>query len=257
MTERSTDGVIVETLASPSLADPVLIEGLPGVGHVGALVVEHLLEELDPTLCARITSEHLPPRVMVDDEGLARLPSIEIHAVTVDECDLLCVSGEQQATNPVGHYRLTTAVLDVAASFDVSGIYALGGVPTGELSEDPTVIGAVSDEPLRESAEAAGVEFREREPQGGILGISGLLLGLGAERAFDVTCLMGETSGYLVDPTSASAVLAVLEDSLGFDVSYDRLDARAEAMEPVVRQVQQLQEGDAEPAGGDDLRYID
>ncbi len=257
MTEWSTDGVFVDTLASPSLTDPVMIEGLPGVGNVGALVVEHLLEELEPTLCARITSEHLPPQVMIDADGLAQLPSLEIHAVSIEGRDLLCVSGEQQATNPVGHYRLTTAVLDIAASFDVSTIYALGGVPTGELSADPAIVGAVSNESLREPAEAVGVDFREREPKGGILGISGLLLGLGGERGFDVTCLMGETSGYLVDPTSASAVLSVLEAWIGFDVSYDRLDARAEAMKPVVQQVQQLQEGDAEPAGGDDLRYID
>jgi len=38
------DEFAVETLAEPSLSDPVLIEGLPGVGHVGKLAAEHLLE---------------------------------------------------------------------------------------------------------------------------------------------------------------------------------------------------------------------
>jgi len=34
----------VEAVADPDLTDPVLIEGLPGVGHVGKLAAEHLIE---------------------------------------------------------------------------------------------------------------------------------------------------------------------------------------------------------------------
>lgn len=52
----------VETLAEPALTDPVLVEGLPGVGHVGKLVAEHLLEELDSELVARVYSEHFRRR---------------------------------------------------------------------------------------------------------------------------------------------------------------------------------------------------
>ena len=253
---RSTDGVVIEHLASPNLSDPILLEGLPGVGNVGALVVEHLIEERESSLCAPITSEHLPPQVDVDESGVASLPCLEVHAVETAVADFLCVTGDHQATNPIGHYRLTSAVLDITRSLDVSAIYALGGVPTGEVTSDPAVVGAVSRQSLCADAEAAGVVFREYEPQGGILGVSGLLLGLGAEAGFDVTCLMGETSGYLVDPTSATAVLSVLEQWFGFEISYDRLEARAEAMEPVVERVQQLQEEPTEPSGGEDLRYI-
>ena len=34
----------VEAVADPDLTDPVLIEGVPGVGHVGKLAAEHLIE---------------------------------------------------------------------------------------------------------------------------------------------------------------------------------------------------------------------
>jgi hypothetical protein len=40
----------------------------------------------------------------------------------------------------------------------------------------------------------------ENEPGGGIVGASGLLLGLGEMRGIKGVCLMGETPGYLVDP---------------------------------------------------------
>ena len=60
-----------------------------------------------------------------------------------------------------------------------------------------------------------GVEFKPNEPGGGIVGASGLLLGLGELRGIDAACLMGVTSGYLVDPKSAQAVLKVLCKILG------------------------------------------
>ena len=60
------------------------------------------------------------------------------------------------------------------------------------------------------------VVFHGNEPGGGIIGVSGLLLGLGALRGIDAVCLMGTTSGYLVDPKAAQAVLAVLSGISGY-----------------------------------------
>jgi len=116
------------------------------------------------------------------------------------------------------------------------------------------VLGAVSDGDLIEGLEDVGVEFRPDEPAGGIVGVSGLVLGLGGRRGFDAACLMGETSGYLVDPKSARAVLEVLADHLDFSIDYESLEDRAEEMEEVVGKIQEMQDGPAVP--DDDLRYI-
>ena len=199
---------------------------------------------------------------MTIDEGVADLASAEIHAIDVpvadgdDGADLLVLTGDHQAQTNAGHYRLTDVFLDVAEEFGVERVFALGGVPTGELVEEPSVLGAVSHESGIEPLEAAGVEFREDEPAGGVVGVSGLLLGLGGRRGFDVGCLMGETSGYLVDPKSAQAVLVVLEDVLGFEVAFDSLEERAEEMEEVVGKIQEMQNQQANVPTDDDLRYI-
>ncbi len=105
--------VEVETVADPDLSDPLLVEGLPGVGHVGKLAAEHLLEEFESRLVRRVRSEHLPPQVGIDEDG---------------------------------------------------------------------VVGAVTEAELAEELRGIGVEFHEDEPEGGIVGTSGLLLGLGARR---------------------------------------------------------------------------
>ncbi|WP_302082432.1 proteasome assembly chaperone family protein [Salinibaculum rarum] len=244
----------IEAVAEADLSNPVLVEGLPGVGHVGKLAAEHLVEEQDGTLVRRIYSTHLPPQVSVED-GLTQLACAEIHAVETDGQDLLVLTGDHQAQDTNGHYGLTNTFLDVAEELGVERVFALGGVPTGELIEEYDVIGATTTEQQRDELEDAGVEFRGDEPAGGIVGVSGLLLGLGERRDVPAACLMGETSGYLVDPKSAQAVLEVLQDILGFEVDFGSLEDRAEEMEEVVRKIQEMEQS-APAATDEDLRYI-
>ncbi len=248
------DDIEIDEVADPELDDPVLIEGLPGVGHVGKLAAEHLLEEFDGELVRRVYSTEFPPQVNVDGDGVAELTCAEFHAVETDGADMIVLTGDHQAGSNAGHYRLTTTFLDIAESFGTDRAFALGGVPTGELVEEYTVLGAVSGDDQIDGMEDAGVEFRPDEPAGGIVGVSGLILGLGGRRGIDAACLMGETSGYLVDPKSARAVLEVLQELLAFNVDYESLEDRAEEMEEVVGKIREMQDGPAVP--DDDLRYI-
>lgn len=246
----------VEEHASPELDDPVLVEGLPGVGHIGKLVAEHLLEEFEEAqLVRRVYSEHFPPQVAVDDDGTTTMACAEFHAVPTDGRDLLLLSGDHQATDAPGHYRLTDRFLDTADEFGVERAFALGGVPTGELIEEYAVVGAATDDDQVAELADAGVEFRDDEPAGGIVGVSGLLLGLGERRGLPTACLMGETSGYLVDPKSARAVLEVLQAVVDFDVGYEALEDRAEEMEAVIKRIQEMEQGSQAP-NDEDLRYI-
>jgi len=253
------DEIDIEHVAERSLSDPVLIEGLPGVGHIGKLVAEHLVEEFDSEAVRRVYADEFPPQVTVDDEGVTELTAAEFHAIETpgDGADLLVLTGDHQASTNAGHYRLTSALLDVAEEFGVDHAYALGGVPTGELVEEYTVLGAVTSADLKEPLEAADVEFRSDEPAGGIVGVSGLILGLGERRGLDATCLMGETSGYLVDPKSAQAVLEVLQEVICFEVDFSSLEDRAEEMEEVVGKIQEMQSQQQQQVMPDDeLRYI-
>ena len=246
----------IEVLADPELEAPVLVEGLPGVGHVGKLAAEHLLEELDSELVRRVYSTHFPPQVSVDD-GRTQLACAEFYAVTPENGqDMLVLSGDHQAQDNEGHYGLTDAFLDIGAEFGVEEVYALGGVPTGELIEEYDVLGASTTDEFSDRLEDAGVDFREDEPAGGIVGVSGLLLGLSQRRDTPAACLMGETSGYLVDPKSAQAVLEILETVVGFDVDFESLEERADEMEEVVRKIQQMEEQSSPSPADEDLRYI-
>src|SRR6056297_1353163 len=111
------DELDIEAVADPDLRDPVLVEGLPGVGHVGKLAAQHLVDELDGEPVRRVYSDEFPPQVTVDEEGLAELTHATFYAVEGADRDLLVLTGDHQAGSNRGHYRLADAFLDVAGEF--------------------------------------------------------------------------------------------------------------------------------------------
>ncbi|SNQ61736.1 proteasome assembly chaperone family protein [Candidatus Methanoperedens nitratireducens] len=241
----------------PRLKEPILIEGLPGVGHVGKLVAEHLVEELGAKKIMEIYSPHFPPQVIVEDDGTTRLVRNEVYAYkSKGKNDLLMLVGDHQSTSNEGHYELCSVFLDIAEEFKVKRIYALGGYGVGQLVDTDTVLGAANNIKLVKELKEYGVEFRANEPGGGIVGASGLLLGLGALRGIDAACLMGVTSGYLVDPKSAQAVLKVLSKILEIEVDMQALADRASEMEKIVAKLREMEEGKTPVTSDEDLRYI-
>jgi len=246
-------------IADIELNEPILIEGLPGIGHVGKLVAEHIIDELGAKKIIEIYSTHFPPQVLVLSDGTVRLVKCEFYAVKYKDLDLLILVGDHQSATNEGHYELTDAYLEIAKQYGVTRIYTLGGYGLGQLVEKPAVLGAVNNKDLVEEMKGYGVVFKENEPGGGIIGASGLLLGLGGLVGIDAVCLMGETSGYLVDPKSAQAVMSILSAALNLDINMQALEERAKEMEKIaarLREMEQMGLAPGEVASEEDLRYI-
>jgi len=251
---------LVFRIKDVDLTDPIMVEGLPGVGHVGKLVADHMVEELHAEKIIEIYSPHFPPQVMVKEDGTIKQVKNEIYARKGEngEPDLLIIIGDYQSATNEGHYELTSIFLDIAESYKVRRIYALGGYGTGQFVDKSWVMGAATSLKLVEEMKEQGVLFQENEPGGGIIGVSGLLLGLGALRGLEVICLMGVTSGYLVDPKAASEVLRVLSAILGIEVGMQALEERAKEMEKIIGKLQEMERAQSpfDSGGDEDLRYI-
>ncbi len=246
----------VHELKKVKLNKPVMIEGLPGVGNVGKLVAEHIIHELGAEKIVEIYSWHFPPLVLVSDDGTVRLCKNEVYAWKSKNLDLLIITGDQQSVTNEGHYIITETLLDIAQQYDVSRIYTLGGYGIGQLVEKQMVLGAVNDAKLVEEMKKYGVEFREEEPGGSIVGASGLLLGLGGQRGIPAVCLLGLTSGYLVDPKSAQAVLKILGHALNLEIPMQALEDRAEEMEKVVERLKEMEQAQIPRIREEELGYI-
>lgn len=253
------DEIEIETVATPDLDDPVFVEGLPGVGLVGKLAVDHLLSELDNQAIQHIYSEHFPPAVSVASDGTAELPHLTLHAVESEARDLIVLAGDVQAQEPVGQYRVAQSILDTIEDLGVHEVITLGGFGTGDEVEEYDVIGAVTaeEDDLFDTLKEAGVSFDPDDGPGNIVGMSGLLLGLSGRRGRAAAALLGKTSGYHVDPASARAVLEILQTAFGFEISLETLNEQAEQVQELLEQIQQAQQQEpTTPSSSEDLRYF-
>jgi uncharacterized protein (TIGR00162 family) len=250
------ENIVVRYVEHPKLNDPIFIEGVPGIGNVGKLAAEHLKDELKAVKFAEIVSKYFPPQVLVLEDGLIKLVNNELYYVKREGGrDFVILVGDYQALTPEGQYELSDRVLQEITALGVRQAFTLGGYGMGRMVTKPRVLGAATDPELVKEMETLGVVFSRGEPGAGIVGASGLVLGLGKFHGVRSVCLMGETSGYFVDPKSAQAVLGVLTKVLGVEISFEQLESKAKQIDAITSK---LREAEAQPEAPskEDLGYI-
>lgn len=250
------DKIILNQYKRPKLTTPVLIGGLPGIGNVGKIAAEYLIEKLKMEKLADVYSQYLPPQVFIDDEGVVKLVRNSIYYKKFrGKNDLLVLVGDFQGTTQEGQYEISHIILELAQKLNVSFIYTLGGYSTGKIVETPRVLGAVTDVEFLDSLKDNGVVFPKGEPGGGIVGSAGVMLGLGKEVfSMNGACLMGETSGYFADPKGARELVKVLNDLLELKIDLSDLEERSKQIEQITEKMQD--DVQAKASQKDDLNYF-
>ena len=249
----------INILEDVKLNNPIFIEALPGIGHVGKLAADHMIDELNATKFAEIYSPSFPPQVFVGEEGLIENMINELYYVKnlgEDNLDIILLVGNTQALSPEGQYGVCQDILGLVKDRGASKIFTLGGMATGQAVEESKVFGAATDEENIELLKNAEVEIRSND--GGIVGASGLFLGLGVRREMNGICLMGQTPGYFIDAQAAEAILNKLAILLNFEIDTDKLEERAEETKEMIAKAQQMEQDmiNKANASNDDLRYI-
>jgi uncharacterized protein len=225
----------------PKVRRPVLVEGLPGVGHVGKLAAQHLVDAGKATLWCTIHSPDFPPQVTVGDDGVARLLHCQLWVLAArkGEPPLVVLTGDAQPMSGQGQWALAEEVLRRLDTVGCRQVYTLGGYGTGSRVDKPEVLCAGSDKATVARLRKLGLSTPDEDSAGGgIIGASGLFLGLAAQRGWAGACLMGETNGYLVDPKAARAVLVALGKALGRSFDLSHLEETAGELDRITAQLQ-------------------
>ncbi|MDO5823143.1 proteasome assembly chaperone family protein [Methanobrevibacter sp.] len=250
----------INVLEEIELENPIFIEALPGLGHVGKLAADHMIDELNATKFAEIYSPTFPPQVLIQEDGIIGNMVNELYYlkdVGEDNFDLIILVGNTQALSPEGQYMICNDILEFIKGYGVNRIFTLGGMAVPQPVENPKIFGAATDEANVELLKEAEIEIRSND--GGIVGASGLFLGLGVRQGIQGCCLMGETPGYFIDAESAEAILKKLSLLLNFEINTDKLDERAEETRQMIAKAQQMEQdmiAKANAGNADDLRYI-
>jgi uncharacterized protein (TIGR00162 family) len=232
---------MIKELEKVELNNPILIEGLPGLGLVGRIAIRHLVRQLKARKFAYIYSPHFPYFVLVSKKGNVRLlrGTFYFWKNRNGKNDLLLFTGDSQAQTIEGQYEISDCILKFAKQHDVKMIITIGGYRM-EAKEKPKVIAAATSQDLLNKALKTGAEI---SPTGSpIVGTAGLILGLSHFKRIDALCLLGETRGYLPDPKSARSVLEVLQSLLGFDANLAGLDEEIAKADKMVTRLQKIEE---------------
>ena len=223
----------VSLYEKPALTDPILIEGLPGIGFVANIVALHLIQELKAKLFAEIRSSFFQDLAITAEKGKTHFPVNQLyyHKGRAGERDLIILYGNTQALTTVGQYELCGRIVDVAEQLGCRYIMTLGGLKREAKVEKPGLYCAASDSETLQDALGLGAKIIG----GQIFGVAGLLVGLGGLRGMSGFCLLAETSGLYPDAVAAREVLKAVCRMLHLKVNLSRLNKAAEATNDILK----------------------
>jgi hypothetical protein len=220
--------------------NPILIEGLPGLGLVGKIALRYMIKQLKPKKVAYLYSPHFPYFVLVNKKGNVRLlRGVFYYYKNPNGNDLILFTGDSQSQTIEGQYEIADQILAFSEKHNVKTIATIGGYRMEPTEKPKVYIAATSQEILDKAVNAGAILSTSGSP---IVGTAGLILGLAKFKKIDALCLLGETRGYLPDPLSAKSVLEVLKSTFNFDLDLKGLDEEIARAETMVTRLQQIEE---------------
>lgn len=229
-------------LTKVGLRDPILIQGLPGLGFVGKVSVDYLVEKLKPVKIAELYSSYLTLPdgnlgINVELNGSFSLPRYEFYACADTTPNLILLTGNAQP-NPLGQYEVAEAVLDFANSLDCKTVIAIGGYGVRIPQDVGTVYAISSDTGMVEKLTRNGAQMSKG---GLIVGACGVVLGLCAQKNMQSVGLLGATRGMHPDIQAARAVIHLVAKTYNLPIELKELDDEAADIKAKMEQLTRIQ----------------
>ncbi|WP_115862841.1 proteasome assembly chaperone family protein [Halorussus litoreus] len=205
------------------LDEPTLVEGLPGVGLVGKLATDHVVDQFDMTYYASIDCEGLP-RISVYEEGSREVrPPVRLYADA--ERDLVAL----QSDVPVSASTATEfadCVTEWLVDNDGTPIFLSGLPREKEPGEIPSLYGIATG--------SAGQQLDDHDvglppERGAVSGPTGALIHEAAARDLDAYGLVVQSDPKFPDPEAAHILIEKgISPLTDLSIETDHLVERAE-----------------------------
>lgn len=228
--------IVVEITQMPNLKNPSLICGFPGSGYVGKLAIDHMIEELKAVPFANMFSSSFPPQVLIQSDGTTDLMKNTFYYHKGDTGDLVLLGGDAQPVTPESEYEMAEEITKICDKLGIKTIYTLAAYITGTFSKTPKVYGTSTLEKIVQEFQNYGVSTMN---SGSITGMNGLIIGVGKRKGITGICLLGETSGYVVDAKAAKIVLETLVKMLGLKLDLAGITKKAQDTENLVKTIEE------------------
>ena len=217
----------INQVSKPKIKNPILIEGLPGIGNVGKIATDFMIDTLNAKKLCEISSYDLPHYVFINEENIVELPTIEIFYKNIKNHTLLLLAGDVQPIDENSCYKFCEQILDLIENQKgKKEIITLGGVGLRKNPANPKVYTAANNLEIRKKYTKNIVDNDMYGLVGPIVGVSGLLVGLAGKRKIPAVSLLAETYGHpsYLGIKPAKAILKLLNSRLKLNMNLKNLE---------------------------------
>ncbi|MEM4266563.1 MAG: PAC2 family protein [Candidatus Nanoarchaeia archaeon] len=216
----------IRKIEDVKIKNPILIEGLPGIGNVGKIAVDFMIDALKPKKIYEIHSDGFPHAVFVNEQNLVDLPTIRIYHKRIKNKDFLFLAGDVQPIDEPSCYEFCNKILDLVQGFKVKEVITLGGIGLQKIPENPQVYCTGNSKKIIDKYKSQGLNCNIYGIVGPIMGVSGLLVGLAKYRDIPSIAILAETFGHptYVGMKGAREILKILNKKLELGLNLNQLE---------------------------------
>lgn len=227
----------IDKISDDIIKNPTLIEGLPGIGNVGKIVVDFIIDKLKAKKIFEITSYNFPHCVFVNEDNLVELPSIEIYHKKIKNQSFLFLGGDVQPMDEYACYEFCDKVLDLFQKVKGKEIITLGGIATERIPKDPKVYCTGTTKNIVKKYKNGYVIRNMNEIVGPIIGVSGVLTGLAGKRKIPAVSLLAETFGHpsYFGVKSAKEILKIINKRFSLKLNLNDLESEVLEVEKEIK----------------------
>lgn len=218
----------------PKLKNCILLEGLPGIGNVGKIVADFIIDEIKAKKLYEIFSYSFPHSVFVNDDSLVALPAISIYHKKLKKHDLLILAGDIQPIDEESCYIFCEEILKICKELHCKEIVTLGGIGLHSEPKHPKVYcTGTTKNFVSKFKKGYNINDKLFGIIGPIIGVSGILLGLAHKKNMDSVALLAETSANPVHIgiKGAKELIEILNKKYSIGINLKDLNKEIELIE--------------------------
>ncbi len=238
--------------------NPVLIEGLPGIGNIARISVDFLATKLKAKKVCDIYSAIFPALCIIDDKSRVDLPKAELLVYNHKGRDIIFLIGDTQPSDNKS-YILCSKVFDIVKPAEV---ITIGGIPNQEKLDAQNVHAACTGENVKKRIKKLDLMLDGNETVSLIVGAAGVFLGMAKIKGIDGFALLVETlsNSSHFGIRGAKEILTLLIKYLDLNVDLSELDNEIKNYEKEIKRQgkndEQLKEYLAKIGMENESRYI-
>ena len=226
----------------------VVIDVAPAPGVVGLVMAGYLIESTDSEKIAELYSPHFPQISVVNNDGVASLPHVELYRIRQQDFDILLITRNFFVETSEAGDETSKLIYDYLSSINAGGLML---ITSGRITGTGEIY--VSSSSLELSRQLLQLGAR---PAPSIESIpldklaSFLLLRYQLDRR-PTHVIITDTSSYAPDLQAAKKTLTLLSRYLGIEVDMAKLDREIERQKSLLEELERsmAEEGREREAG--------